>query len=48
MHRSRITMSEVARAAGVSVSSISNAYNRPEKLSPAVRNRILDVATSLG
>ncbi len=41
-------MSEVARAAGVSVSSISNAYNRPEKLSPAVRNRILDVATSLG
>ena len=36
-----VTMKEVAAAVGVSVASVSNAYNRPEKLSEDVRARIL-------
>lgn len=38
----------VAEAAGVSVSSVSNAYNRPERLSDSVRDRILKAAEELG
>lgn len=38
----------VAEAAGVSVSSVSNAYNKPGQLSPEVRERILAVAAELG
>lgn len=44
----RITMADIARSAGVSISSVSNAYNRPEKLSAASRERVLEVAASLG
>ena len=36
-----MTMKDVAAAVGVSVASVSNAYNRPEKLSEDVRARIL-------
>ena len=36
-----VTMKDVAAAVGVSVASVSNAYNRPEKLSEDVRARIL-------
>jgi DNA-binding LacI/PurR family transcriptional regulator len=38
----------VARAAGVSPSTVSNAFNRPERLSPALRERVLRVAGELG
>jgi len=38
----------VAQAAGVSPASVSNAYNRPERLSHPVRERILAVAQDLG
>ena len=38
----------VARAAGVSPSTVSNAFNRPERLSPALRERVLRVAAELG
>ena len=38
----------VARAVGVSPTTVSNAYNRPRKLSPALRERILEVAHELG
>lgn len=48
MSGARITMADVAAAAGVSISSVSNAYNRPEKLSAAARARILHIAESLG
>jgi DNA-binding LacI/PurR family transcriptional regulator len=41
-------MKAVARAAGVSLASVSNAYNRPERLSAAVRERILTTARDLG
>lgn len=42
------SLKSVARAAGVSVSSVSNAYNKPEQLSDAVRARILEVAREQG
>jgi DNA-binding LacI/PurR family transcriptional regulator len=38
----------VARAVGVSPSTVSNAFNRPERLSPALRERVLRVAAELG
>jgi DNA-binding LacI/PurR family transcriptional regulator len=38
----------VARAAGVSPSTVSNAFNRPERLSPALRERVLRAAAELG
>jgi DNA-binding LacI/PurR family transcriptional regulator len=42
-----VTMHDVAREAGVSQASVSHAYNRPEKLSAVVRERILEVARRL-
>ncbi|WP_246227152.1 LacI family DNA-binding transcriptional regulator [Propioniciclava coleopterorum] len=44
----KITAKSVALAAGVSPSSVSNAYNRPDQLSADVRERILAVAAELG
>lgn len=44
----KVTAKSVARAAGVSPSSVSNAYNRPDQLSAEVRARILAVAAELG
>jgi DNA-binding LacI/PurR family transcriptional regulator len=38
----------VARVAGVSPSTVSNAFNRPERLSPALRERVLHAAAQLG
>ena len=38
----------VARVLGVSPSTVSNAYNRPDQLSPALRERILRTAAELG
>lgn len=38
----------VARAVGVSPTTVSNAYNRPQKLTPALRERILAAARELG
>jgi DNA-binding LacI/PurR family transcriptional regulator len=45
---SRVTLVTVARAVGVSPTTVSNAYNRPHKLSPALRERILGAARDLG
>jgi DNA-binding LacI/PurR family transcriptional regulator len=42
------TLKDVAVAAGVSRTTVSNAYNRPGKLSAAVRERILAAAEELG
>jgi DNA-binding LacI/PurR family transcriptional regulator len=44
----RPTLDTVARAAGVSRMTVSNAYNRPDQLSPATRERVLAVAAELG
>src|SRR3954452_953169 len=43
-----VTLMTVATAVGVSPTTVSNAYNRPHKLSPALRERILEAARELG
>jgi DNA-binding LacI/PurR family transcriptional regulator len=42
------TLADVARAVGVSRTTVSNAYNRPDQLSTELRNRILAAAEELG
>src|SRR3954451_21740514 len=44
----QVTIYDVAREAGVSISTVSNALNRPERVSSAPRERVLDVADRLG
>jgi DNA-binding LacI/PurR family transcriptional regulator len=44
----KVTLMTVARAVGVSPTTVSNAYNRPHKLTPALRERILGAARDLG
>jgi DNA-binding LacI/PurR family transcriptional regulator len=44
----RITVKTLAAAVGVSPSTISNAYNRPDQLSAPLRQRILAKADELG
>ena len=44
----RVTLRTVAQEAGVSVSTVSNAYNKPDQLSAEVRTRVLDTAKRLG
>ena len=44
----RPTLDTIARALGVSRATVSNAYNRPDQLSPALRQRIMTTADSLG
>jgi DNA-binding LacI/PurR family transcriptional regulator len=43
-----VRLSDVARAAGVSLGTASNAFNRPEKVRPEVRARVEDAARALG
>src|SRR3954453_3158572 len=43
-----VTLVTVARAVGVSPTTVSNAYNRPHKLTPTLRGRILETAGELG
>ncbi|MEU9827347.1 LacI family DNA-binding transcriptional regulator [Micromonospora chersina] len=42
------TLQDVANAVGVSRSTVSNAYSRPDQLSVALRAKILDAARRLG
>jgi DNA-binding LacI/PurR family transcriptional regulator len=42
------TLLDVARVAGVSRTSVSNAFNRPDQLSAELRARVLGVAAKLG
>jgi DNA-binding LacI/PurR family transcriptional regulator len=44
----RPTLQTVADAVGVSRSTVSNAYSRPDQLSPDLRERILDAARRVG
>jgi len=46
--RARASLVEVAKLVGVSPTSVSNAYNRPDQLSDALRERILGAAAELG
>ncbi|WP_051499184.1 substrate-binding domain-containing protein [Nocardia sp. BMG51109] len=43
-----LTMKEIAAATGVSVATVSNAFNHPERLSKSKRAEILAAAESLG
>ena len=45
---SRITLKAIAEDLGVAPSTVSNAYNRPDQLSPALRERVLARARELG
>jgi DNA-binding LacI/PurR family transcriptional regulator len=42
------TLQTIADALGVSRSTVSNAYSRPDQLSPALREKILQTAKALG
>ncbi len=44
----RPTLQTVADAVGVSRSTVSNAYSRPDQLSPSLRKKILETASKLG
>ena len=44
----RVTLKRVAEEVGVSPMTVSNAFNRPDQLSPALRERILATARELG
>ena len=48
MRNGRITMGDVARAAGVSPMTVSNSYRYPERVQEQTRRRILEVAGELG
>jgi DNA-binding LacI/PurR family transcriptional regulator len=44
----RITLQSIASRLGCSAKTVSNAFNRPDQLSPATRERVLAVAAELG
>ena len=43
----RVTLKTIAEAVGVSRTTVSNAYNRPDQLAPELRERILGTARQL-
>jgi DNA-binding LacI/PurR family transcriptional regulator len=43
-----VTLQTIADKAGVSRSTVSNAYGRPDQLAPALRERIFEIAADLG
>jgi DNA-binding LacI/PurR family transcriptional regulator len=43
-----VTLATIAEAVGVSRMTVSNAYNRPDQLSPELRERVLAAAERLG
>src|SRR4051794_41762646 len=48
MTSKHVTLATIAAAVGVSRMTVSNAYNRPDQLSPALREKILETARELG
>jgi DNA-binding LacI/PurR family transcriptional regulator len=44
----RVTLQTIADALGVSRTTVSNAYNRPDQLAPALRDKVLEKAAELG
>ena len=46
--RERVTLTRIAGELGVSAMTVSNAYNHPDRLSEALRERILETAGRLG
>lgn len=48
VEKRRVTLKRIAEEVGVSPMTVSNAFNRPDQLSPALRERILQTARQLG
>src|ERR1041385_4529526 len=46
--RRQATLASLAAELGVSRTTVSNAYNRPDQLSPQLRNRVLETARRMG
>jgi DNA-binding LacI/PurR family transcriptional regulator len=44
----RVTLQTIADALGVSRTTVSNAYNRPDQLAPGLREKVLETAKRLG
>lgn len=44
----RVTQQDIAKVLGVSVMTVSNAFNRPDQLSAELRQRVLERATKMG
>jgi DNA-binding LacI/PurR family transcriptional regulator len=44
----RITLRELASSLGVSKTTVSNAFSRPDQLSPELRDRVLEAARAAG
>lgn len=44
----RITQKDIAKVMGVSIMTVSNAFNRPDQLSPELRARVLERAAKMG
>lgn len=44
----RVTLKDIAKELGVAVSTVSNAYNRPDQLSDSLRSTVLETAARLG
>lgn len=44
----KVTLKDIAEALGVATSTVSNAYNRPDQLSPELRERVFATARELG
>jgi DNA-binding LacI/PurR family transcriptional regulator len=44
----RVTLQTIAEVLGVSRTTVSNAYNRPDQLAPELRRRVLETAAELG
>ncbi|HNB44421.1 MAG TPA: LacI family DNA-binding transcriptional regulator, partial [Burkholderiaceae bacterium] len=44
----RLTLLDVAQALGVSRTSVSNAFSRPDRISPVLRERIISESRALG
>jgi DNA-binding LacI/PurR family transcriptional regulator len=44
----RVTLQTIADALGVSRTTVSNAYNRPDQLAPELRRKVLETAKQLG
>ena len=43
-----MTLQTIADALGVSRTTVSNAYNRPDQLAPELRRKVLETAERLG
>lgn len=43
-----VTLQDIAKASGVSRTTVSNAFNRPDQISPELRERVLAMAKQMG